>query len=365
MILSRTRPSIYVSTLVVLWGAVAASMAAVQTPTQLILIRFVLGVFEAGFSPAVLFMISTWYRKSEHSKRFLCYLSAGILSGAFGGIIAGAISAGLDGTHGIAGWRWLFIVEGILTVSVGLMAPFFLLDYPTNCRKFTPAEREIACARLRADNISHTAENGRVGHWRTLWNCIMSWRIWLLAIPYMSVIGAFSFSYFYPMLVKGLGYTDVTAQFMTAPLYVVAFVVALPTAVLVDKAPAYRGLVCCGLLCFGSLFAGLAAGILAYTPRYVFLCFITAAVWTTSPVALGFASDILSNIDPEQRAVALALINSMANSATIYASLLYPSTDAPAYLKGFVTWTVLLAFGATLYVVAWVLFRRHPVRKIV
>lgn len=90
----------------VLWGTVSALMALVKTPAQLIAVRFVLGVTEAGFSPAVLFIISNWYRRHEQSKRFMCFLSAGILSGAFGGIIAGAIVDSLDGVHGISGWQW-------------------------------------------------------------------------------------------------------------------------------------------------------------------------------------------------------------------------------------------------------------------
>lgn len=106
MVLARIRPSIWIPTLMVFWGSVSALMALVKTPAQLIGVRFLLGVTEAGFSPAVLFIISTWYRRHEQSKRFMCFLSAGILSGAFGGIIAGAIVQSLDGAHGISGWQW-------------------------------------------------------------------------------------------------------------------------------------------------------------------------------------------------------------------------------------------------------------------
>lgn len=106
MILARWRPSIYVPFLMILWGTVATLMTLVKTPAQLLGMRFLLGVMEAGFSPAILFIISTWYRRKEQSKRFMTFLSAGILSGAFGGIIAGAIVDSLDGAHGIEGWKW-------------------------------------------------------------------------------------------------------------------------------------------------------------------------------------------------------------------------------------------------------------------
>jgi MFS family permease len=84
MILTRTRPSIYIPILMILWGTVVACLATVKTPAQLLGVRFLLGIMEAGFSPAVLFIISSWYRKHEQSKRFMIFLSAGILSGAFG-----------------------------------------------------------------------------------------------------------------------------------------------------------------------------------------------------------------------------------------------------------------------------------------
>jgi MFS family permease len=106
MILSRVRPSLYVPLLMFLWGTVAVLMALVNTPAQLLGMRFLLGVMEAGFAPAVIFIISTWYRKAEQSKRFIAFLSAGILSGAFSGTIAGAIVKSLDGAHGIPGWKW-------------------------------------------------------------------------------------------------------------------------------------------------------------------------------------------------------------------------------------------------------------------
>jgi len=94
-------------------------MAAVQTPAQLLGVRFALGIAEAGFSPAILFLISSWYRKHEQSKRFIVYLSAAILSGAFGSIVAGAITARMENVGGISSWRWLFIVSESYLLCIG------------------------------------------------------------------------------------------------------------------------------------------------------------------------------------------------------------------------------------------------------
>lgn len=109
LVLSRTRPSLFLPTIMFIWGGITCCMAAVKNYHQLVALRFVVGIFEAGFAPGILLILSSWYKKNEQSKRFGVYISAAVLSGAFGGILAGAITGGLDGAHGIAGWRWLFV----------------------------------------------------------------------------------------------------------------------------------------------------------------------------------------------------------------------------------------------------------------
>lgn len=109
LILSKTKPSIFLPVIMTLWGAVTCCMAVVKDYKQLIGLRLVVGALEAGFAPGILLILSSWYKRNEQSKRFAVYISAAVLSGAFGGIIAGAITGGLDGVHGLEGWRWLFV----------------------------------------------------------------------------------------------------------------------------------------------------------------------------------------------------------------------------------------------------------------
>jgi hypothetical protein len=100
---------------------------------------------------------------------------------------------------------------------------------------------------------------------------------------------------------------------MTAPLYVVAFAIAVPTCIFADRIPAYRPVLGCVVLVAGGLFCALAAGIYAYVPRYVFLCFINSAIWTGNPLALSFASTSLGPVESEVRAIGLAWINGLGN----------------------------------------------------
>ncbi|CAI0650524.1 unnamed protein product, partial [Colletotrichum noveboracense] len=115
MILSRSRPSLFLPGIMLVWGALSALMSVSKSYGALLGFRFVLGCIESGFFPGVLYLLSCWYTKAELGKRFAIFYTAAVLSGAFGGLLAGAITANLHDAHGIAGWRWLFIVEGVAT----------------------------------------------------------------------------------------------------------------------------------------------------------------------------------------------------------------------------------------------------------
>lgn len=111
MILARTRPSVFLPVIMFLWGIVTIGMGWIPNYGTLVALRCVVGILEAGFAPGVLLLLSSWYKPEEQAKRFGVYISAAILSGAFGGLIAGAIEGNFDGLHGLEGWRWLFIVS--------------------------------------------------------------------------------------------------------------------------------------------------------------------------------------------------------------------------------------------------------------
>jgi hypothetical protein len=150
---------------------------------------------------------------------------------------------------------------------------------------------------------------------------------------------------------------------VTVPLYVSAFLIVVPVAIFADHIYAYRPILCASSLIVGSVFCALSAGIYAYIPRYVFLVFINSMIWTANPLALSYASVSMGPLDPETRAISLAIINGMGNLAQIYGSYIFPSEDAPRYLKGFGTYAGLLALGAGLYVTAFFSIRKRPFKS--
>ncbi|KAJ5370665.1 uncharacterized protein N7496_006757 [Penicillium cataractarum] len=300
MILSQTRPSLFIPVITFGWGAVAALLGVVQHQSHLIALRFLLGVFEAGFSPAVIFLISTWYRRSEHRRRHDSRNQS---------------ARALD--------------------SPGL---------PPSQPWVVPEELQLAQQRLLQDGMADPTGNGLDGETPMLVSfvkAVRDWRAWLLVPAYMSILGALAISYFYSTLIDGMGYSSTAAQYRTAPLYFVSLVVALLVRYFADHNLDKRGLF-------------LAANLL------VFLCFINMTIWTGNALGLSFATTALASVNRDMRAIMLALMNGIAALAQLYGSALFPAKDAPEYLVAFSVFAGTFAVGAILYGLADVLFKRYP-----
>lgn len=190
MILAKTKPSIFLPTIMFLWGCVTIAMGWMPNYQALVGLRVIIGILEAGFAPGVILILSSWYKPNEQSKRFGVYISAAILSGAFGGLIAGAIDSNLDGAHGIAGWRWLFIVEGAACAGWSLVSAFLLLDFPANSTRLSDRERHLAIIRLRFASKTQNTEDEAMGHKEAIKVSLTNWRMWLFVIGYMAIVGS-------------------------------------------------------------------------------------------------------------------------------------------------------------------------------
>ncbi|OAD05180.1 hypothetical protein MUCCIDRAFT_155825, partial [Mucor lusitanicus CBS 277.49] len=125
-IITKVRPSIMLPMIVFVWGAIVCFMALVKDYKGLYGLRICLGLTEAGFYPGIVFLLGSWYTKEELGTRTAVFVAGSQVSGAFSGLISGAIANGLDGAHGMRGWKWLFIIEGLIAVVIGF-AGFFVL----------------------------------------------------------------------------------------------------------------------------------------------------------------------------------------------------------------------------------------------
>lgn len=145
------RPSLYLGLFTIAWGLVSACTSQVHNYGEIVACRFILGLVEAPFFAGVLFYLSKWYTKGELSLRMAIFYSGSLVSGAFGSLIAAGILSGLDGAQGMAAWQWLYIIEGTITVAIGIMVCIILPDFPDTWKKLSPEMKHIANRRLAID----------------------------------------------------------------------------------------------------------------------------------------------------------------------------------------------------------------------
>jgi MFS family permease len=132
----------------------------------------------------MMFIFSSWYLPAELGKRASLFLTSAQIGGLFGGLIAGGLMANLEGVRDIRGWRWLFIVEGAVTIAVALPSFFILPDYPTSCRRLTEDERYIAMKRLDriGVNVDGRKSSPRLGLLPTIAGAFKNWKMFAISL---------------------------------------------------------------------------------------------------------------------------------------------------------------------------------------
>jgi MFS family permease len=188
LLLKKLRPSVWLPTIMVAWGIVMTLMGIVQSYEGLLVARIFLGVTEAGLFPGVAYYITMWYARHEAQFRQALFFSAASVAGAFSGLLAFGI-AHMDGVGGLAGWRWIFILEGILTVLVAIAAYFTLFDFPETASFLTEEERAFVVYRLKYQGQKEVEGGVRVAQddsfqWRFVRSAFLDWQIWTNIVVY-------------------------------------------------------------------------------------------------------------------------------------------------------------------------------------
>ncbi|KAJ5200297.1 Major facilitator superfamily domain general substrate transporter [Penicillium cf. griseofulvum] len=328
------------------------------------LTRFLLGVFEAGFSVGTRMIFESnsnfneasrdlldfymvlkeraecfWHNLElsltrSRSKRFIIFLTAGLLSGAFGGVISPAVTSTLDGYTVSAAGGGSSLSKGVTTTGVSIIVHWTLLDYPHSSRGLSPEERKLAQQRLIEDGNADQGDskNQNTSIFILLLQAIPNWRTWIPIPGYMAILGASAISYFYPTLVNDMGYTATAAQYMTAPLYIVSLAAAIPICWFADPKPHARGQLLVGSMIVVMVFFAFTAGIRNSTAQYIAL-------------ALSFTTTALASVTRNVRTIMLAWMSGVAALAQLYGSALFPAEDSPAHVVEFSVFAATFAIG--------------------
>ncbi len=206
-----------------LWGLAIVSMAWAQNEYWFYIQRFLLGAFEAGFFPGVLLYLSFWFPNSQRGRATSMFLVGIPLSGVLGGAISGGVMEGMDGLLGIRGWRWLFLVDGLPAVFLGLAAYFVLTDRPENASFLTAAEKQQVVNDLAADRAAHPhAPSGSIRE------VLGNGKIWMMVFVYFTMAFLNTNQIWFPTLLRKAGAASVTeAAYILAGVWIVVAVFVL------------------------------------------------------------------------------------------------------------------------------------------
>ncbi|KAL4923607.1 major facilitator superfamily domain-containing protein [Aspergillus undulatus] len=365
MILTRVRPSVFLPGLGLVWGTFAALMGATQNWGQLAGMRFLLGFAEAGFAPGCAFLLSSWYRRYELATRFALLYTSVPLAGAISGLLAGVITDHMEDIAGLPGWRWLFILEGIASVTAAIIIYFLMPDYPSTSKRFLDEEESIlACNRLAVDGIALTQGTGaeKIPHWVAFKMTCSDWRVWAQCFLFVLVTGAQTMQYFIPTLVETFGWTGPTGQYHTIPAYMAALVYVVLSCYLADRYKRKWQFIC-SLSGIGCILFIAVATVQNRMVQYILTIFAFGTIYGCSPLVKTWVSDVIPQ-PAAKRAVAIALINAIGNASSIYSSWLWPDEDAPRYIPGFATttsWLGVLCVCTAVF--AW-FFEKYPVQRL-
>lgn len=186
--------------IMILWGATIVSMAWARDEYWFYAQRFLLGVFEAGFFPGVLLYLSFWYPNHQRGRATSLFLVGLPLSGIVGGAISGTIMDGLNGFLDMRGWRWLFIIDGVPAVLLGLFAWFMLTDKPANATFLTPSEKQLVADDMEADRTARPTAASV-----TIMQTLRNWRVWIMVAAYFCSVFLNVNNIWFPTILKGVG----------------------------------------------------------------------------------------------------------------------------------------------------------------
>lgn len=327
--LKRLRPSIWLSALMFLWGIMMTVQGLVHNYGGLLGMRWMLGTFEAGLFPGVNYYLSCWYKRSEFGIRAAVFFSAATVSGAFGGLLAAAIS-NMEGIGGKPAWAWIFIIQGLATVVAGFASFWIIQDFPDTAKFLSEEERTVVVRRLQGDDqFSAAGEKLRMKY---IMQSLLDWKTWVGIVIYMGCdMPLYAFSLFLPTIINELGFDATPANLLTVPVYVWACIMTCIVGFLADRwgRRGYFNLVLLSLGAAGYiiLIASRSAA-LSYFAVYLATC----GIYPIIPNTVAWMSN---NVEGSyKRSVSLAMVISFGNINGAVSSNVYRAKDKPRYILG-------------------------------
>ncbi len=223
LVLHRVGARIWIARIMALWGLVSMGMIFIKSATAFYCARFLLGAAEAGFFPGVILYLTFWFPARERARTVAFFATGGVIAGIIGSPISGMI-LGMNGLGGMAGWQWLFVIEGIPAVLLGVIVLIYLPNGPRQARWLTDREKQWVEHRI-AEDAASSEQSQR----HRLTDAFTSGRVWLFCLLYFLLnVGGYGYEMWLPTIVKELsGTSDAVVGFLNAVPYLAAAVAML------------------------------------------------------------------------------------------------------------------------------------------
>lgn len=361
LILKRLTPRVWLAALACAWGTVTMCLGFVRSYGSFVAVRAILGATEGGLLPGMVLYLSGLYTRGEMALRIGIFYTAASLSGAFGGLLARGLSA-IGPRGGLEGWRWIFIIEGLLTVVCGAISYFFLATNLHTASFLTPEERQFAAKRLsgevpNAERFSPSVEREEKFRWSEVKRGVLNIQVWLTATAYFAILsGLYSFGLFLPTIINDM---HITADANQTQLWsVIPYAVATPVTVfvaLLSDRLKLRGTIMLFTLPIAIAGYAVIANVTSAPARFGMTCLMAIGMYASVPCVLVWNSN--NSAGHYKRATTSALQLAIANAGGFVATFIYPKEEGPLYHKGHTVILGLLCY-AWVAVLANVLYCR-------
>jgi sugar phosphate permease len=306
LLMTRTGARIWIARIMISWGLISSALMFANSVATFYLLRFLLGAAEAGFFPGIILYLTYWYPAHRRARMVALFMSGVAVAGVVGGPLSGWIMTAFAGRYGLSGWQWLFLLEGLPSVLIGIWTLFYLDDGIRSASWLGEDDKRLLERAI--------ADDGKAQRHMPLAQVFANGTVWLLALVYfLFVMGLYGVSFWLPQLVKNSGVKDVfDIGLLTAVPYGIAAVVMVLAARHSDRS---------GERCWHAAAAALAGalglvGATLYADNTVVamaaLSVATAGILTTFPIFWSLPTAMLGGA---AAAAGIALINSVGNLA--------------------------------------------------
>lgn len=326
------RPAILIPCSMVIWGVVSTLTGITQNYTEVLLARLLLGFSEAPLFPGTIFLLSGWYKRDELAVRTTLVTCGTVLSAGFGSLFASGILTGMQGKLGQSAWRWLFYIDGSITIIVAICAIFILPNFPHNTKWLTPEERSLAIARL-ADDGYGKMDHGKRTTMQGLRDALSDWKVWWFSVSLVINSMGLSFVIYFPTIVATLRYDTMVTLLLAAPPWVLAAIGAFSLARYSDNTKK-RYIYIVASNAFAALGFTISICTMNMIARYVSL-FLMAQIAAGQIIIWAWVNNTFAR-EPAKRAVAIAMISGMSATGNIVGSYMWPLNWGPTYRYSYV-----------------------------